>query len=44
MEQIEYRTWAEQLRYWKEKRDIIKLEKEYWKLSLDVLKEKDRGW
>lgn len=41
MEMIEYQTWEEQLRFWEDKRNILKTETEYWTLKLAMLKKED---
>ena len=41
MEPSEEMAWHEQIMYWREKRDILKTEKEYWKLKLEMLKRAD---
>ena len=41
MGQDEEIAWREQLWYWEEKREILKIEKEYWDLNLEMLKRAD---
>ena len=39
MENIEYMTQDEQLRYWEQKSENAKLENDYWTLKIQKLKE-----
>ncbi len=39
MENIEYMTRDEQLRYWEQKSENAKLENDYWTLKIQKLKE-----
>ena len=41
MGQNEEMAWLEQLRYWEEKREILKIEKKFWDLKLEMLKRAD---
>ena len=41
MGQNEEMAWLEQLRFWEEKREILKIENEYWKRKLEMLKRAD---
>ena len=41
MGQNEDAAWWEQFKYWEDKRDILKTEKKYWDLKLQMLKRAD---
>lgn len=41
MGQNEEMAWLEQLRYWEDRREILKIEKQYWTLKLEMLKRAD---
>ena len=41
MGQNEEAAWWEQFKYWEDKRDILKTEKKYWDLKLQMLKRAD---
>lgn len=51
MGQNEEAAWWEQFSYWTEKREILKLEKKYWNVKLEMqrterdrIANKERGW
>ena len=51
MGQNEEMAWLEQLKYWEDRREILKIEKQYWEMKRgmqrserDRIANKERGW